>query len=130
MNLKKIIRRVFQKIDGQHIPGLNAFGDGEWVYFLPHTDVDPRKQFRTLVSQVSKRRAKSGAIGEAGVSVELPDGRAFHGIYYRGDIQSWRADITESCQTQGIMLARFKRRRFIVDGEQPYRIKDLKIVSL
>ncbi len=130
MKLKKLIRRVFQKIDGQRIAGLNTSGDGEWVYFLPHPDVDARKQFRTLVSQASKPQAKSGAIGEAGTSVVLPDGRTFHGIYYRGDIQGWRAKVTDSCQRQGILLARFKRRRFIVDGEQPYRIRDLKIETL
>jgi len=130
MNLKQLFMWVVQKIDGQRIPGVNALGDGEWVYFLPHPDVDPRKQFGTLVSQVSKRRAKSGAIGEAGIRIELPDGRVFYGIYYRGDIQGWRADITESCQKQGIMLARFKRRRFIVDSVQSYRIADLKIEQL
>lgn len=88
---------------------------------------DPRRQFRTLVCQVSKRRAKTGAISEAGARVTLPDGRTFYGVYYRGDLRGWRADLAESCQKQGIVLARFKFRRFVVDGEAPRRLKNLKI---
>ncbi|HHS93750.1 MAG TPA: hypothetical protein ENK63_00185 [Rhodobacterales bacterium] len=127
MSLKKRIRRVFQEIDGKRIPGLNAFGDGEWAYFLALPGVDPRAQFQTLVSDVTKRRAKSGAISEAGSRVTLPDGRTFHGVYYRGDVRGWRADLRESCQKQGIVLAHFRFRRFVINGEAPRRLKELKI---
>ncbi|MCO6437808.1 MAG: hypothetical protein J5J06_12020 [Phycisphaerae bacterium] len=41
-----------------------------------------------------------GAIEEP-AAIHLPDGRQFHGVSYRGDIEGWRRCITAACASLG-----------------------------
>ncbi|MDW3117556.1 hypothetical protein [uncultured Roseovarius sp.] len=120
--MEKILGAKVQSTAELGIDGLYDRHGSEIIFFEVPEAESPRKVFRKLTNATDPPNAKSGGASEYGCSIETPNGFVYHALTIRGDVGGWRKDIELGAAQFGFSLAKIKKNKFEVDGNQEFEI--------
>lgn len=93
------------------IPGTVAVEGREYWYVEDDGSGDFDASFLKVVLAVDPPLHARGGALTGGCELTLPDGRKFHALSYKGDLDGWRAQIAQGARKLGLDAAR------AIDGE-------------
>jgi len=83
--------------------------------------------FEKLTTYANPPVAKSGGAITENCRLRLPDGRTFHAVSFKGDLEGWRLDIERSAKAIGLEIGRIVDGHFIPSDGQPISLLDCAI---
>ncbi len=105
---EKILGGKITPFSEEPLPGLEPSDTSEVVYFANFSDCDIAEQLKQLARRIEPPHLKHGSVGATMHTLALPDGRVFHAIRYRGDLDGWRRQIAEGAQSLGVALGKIE----------------------
>jgi hypothetical protein len=106
------------KDTARKVPGTVGV-EGREVRYLSDPRTGPFDElFSKLVRQVQPPRMKRGGAMVDGCEIELPDGRIFQAVTYKGDLDGWREQVSEGARMLGLVTAQVQGES-IVPAEGP-----------
>lgn len=109
------------------LPGTPEYGgpaEREYRYVSDDGRRPFDRLFRDLTSITKPRQAKSGGAIAENCAVEVPDGRIFQAISYRGDVEEWRTDVTVGAKALGLRLGWIDGRRLVIDDGSTFALSE------
>ena len=101
---ERIVGGKIESLPEQPLPGLTPSPGSEVVYFQDDGTLALYEQFDRLTKHVSPPLPNDGGASTTRHTLTLPDGRVFHAIKYRGDVEGWRRQIAVCAEALGIVL--------------------------
>ena len=115
---------VWEKSSRENIPGSVPDEKWEYLYFEDDGKNNFSKQFDNLTKNATPRNSKYGSMGEEGCKIWLPDGKLFHAIAYKGDLEGWRKDIEISTKAHNVQLATIQGDKIVLYNGEFFLLKD------
>lgn len=110
------------------LPGIWYASDRQTRFFHVPDGADPKELFEQLFRGVETLRTTEGGVVANGCFLTTPDDDTFQAITWYGKrLGAWRRDFRESTRAQGIVTARFRRRRFMISTNQSFWFRDLLV---
>lgn len=110
------------------LPGIWYASGRQTGFFHVPDGTDPKELFKQLFLGVETLRTTQGGVVVNSCFVTTPDDDTFQAITWHGQrLGAWRRDFLESTRAQGIVTARFRRRRFMTSADQSYWFRDLLV---
>ncbi len=97
------------------IPGVQA-PDGREVWYVEYNGNDFDSEFLRLMDANQPPSAGHGGAITGGCELTLPDGRRFHAISFKGDLDGWRTQLTQGAQMLNRQTARILGNDLFLDG--------------
>jgi hypothetical protein len=98
------------------IPGSVPIEGREHWYIEDDGTGDFDSLFLRIVSAIKPPRHTRGGALTGGCELTLPDGRKFHAMSYKGDLEGWREQIDEGTRSLGLDAARAVNGNLILSG--------------
>jgi len=88
----------------QPVPGLEATSTSGVIYFQDDGASSLADQFHRLTSMVDPPVAKHGGVIATLHTLTTPNGRLFHAVRYRGDLEGWQQQIAQGATLLGTVV--------------------------
>jgi hypothetical protein len=108
------------------IPGTVPVGGREFLYVLDDGTDDFSALFEKLTAGSTGHRATTGGAITENCRLFLPDGRLFHALSYKGDLEGWRKDIEEAVDTLGLQVAAISIDRLVLSDGHSVALSDCR----
>jgi hypothetical protein len=102
--LERVVGGKIAQLSEQQLPGITLSPSSEVLFFQDDGKHGLYEQFDRLTGQVSPSVVTDGGVTTTKHTLTLPDGRLFHAIRYRGDIDGWRKQITLGAHALSVVL--------------------------
>jgi hypothetical protein len=106
--IEKILGGKITPFNEEPLPGLEPSDGSEVVYFANFAEDDIAEQLKQLARRIDPPHLKHGSVGATMHTLTLPNGKVFHAIKYRGDLDGWRRQIAEGAQSLDVVLGRIE----------------------
>lgn len=111
---------------GRPAPGTVNVPGREFLY-VSDDGGDFPSLFERLTTFANPPAAKSGGAITENCRLRLLDGRTFHAISFRGDLDGWRLDIERSAKALGLQIGKIVDSHFIPSDGQPIPLADCTV---
>jgi hypothetical protein len=109
------------------IPGTVAIEGREFMYVADPGREPFAELFKRLVRQVDPPRMKKGGALIEGCAVEVPGGQRFQAVSYKGDLEGWRAQLSEGARALDLVTARVSGDSLTADDGRSYALANCTV---
>lgn len=125
--MEKILGKKVQSTANLGLKGLKDTNRTEVIFFEVPDTKSPKDMFTILTNASNPPNARYGGASEYGCSIKTPNGVIYHALTTLGDTKGWRRDIEFGAAQHGLLLAKVKRRTFVVGVRLTYPLTDCRV---